>query len=91
MRVGKTREQVVMLSCGRQAADNATRASDIIVVTHVAGGRWERRAGVRDVIAWAADDAVRAGSGNVIARVADKAIRESGEQWHEARTREGSG
>ena len=76
LRVQRTRKQAVMLSCRRRAVENATRASGIVVSTQVAGGGWERRAGVGDVITRAADNATRAGGDNVIAWAADKATRE---------------
>ena len=78
MRVQRTREQPVMLSCGRRAVDNATRASGIVVVAQMVDGEWERRAGSGDVIVQAADDTTRAGGGHVIARAANKAMREGG-------------
>ena len=64
-------------------------ASGSFVIAQVAGGGWERRAGVRDVIARAANDATRAGGGNAIAQVADNAAREGSGRWCQARTREG--
>ena len=70
-----------MLLCRRRAADDATRASGIVVFTQVAGSRWERRAGSGDVIAWAVDNAMRAGGSNGIAWLADKATGEGGRQW----------
>ena len=89
LHVQMMREHAVKSTFGWRAADDATRASGIVVIVQVAGGGWDRRAGGGDVIAWAVDGATRAGGGNVIARAADNATREGGKQWHQARMREG--